>query len=414
MLSDGTLGLFNLTRMSRTKAGWQEIGMLPLKMRKTLGSLFKNIQSFDRIGDAKDVDLIAVWNAEANLKKKRVSIENSIAFYDSQHGMVDEIAGKAAKSLRRFKVRNLTEEAVEESLTVLRDGILASAKLAEAARNLPLLGTSEGAGRLPLHSRKKVIFSRLDVDRPNYKVKENRNRFALVMGIENYANIASAEFAERDAESVKSHLRGLGFPQRNIIYLTGQRAVRSSFEKYLETWLPLNLNKESELFVYFSGHGSPDPKSGSAYLLPWDGDPQFLKNTAYPLKRLYAKLNKLPAKKITVVVDACFSGAGGRSVLARGTRPLVTRVNTNIKLGKLTVFSAADANEITGTYDEKGHGLFTYFFLKGLNGAASTQSGAITAESLHEYLKSKVQDEARRQNRDQTPQLNGRAKSLIR
>jgi hypothetical protein len=65
-------------------------------------------------------------------------------------------------------------------------------------------------------------------------------------------------------------------------------------------------------------------------------------------------------------------------------------------------FTAASAsNEISGSLDDKGHGAFTYFLLEGLN------AGKTTPKALNEYLTPRVQDEARRLNRDQTPQLQG-------
>lgn len=67
----------------------------------------------------------------------------------------------------------------------------------------------------------------------------------------------------------------------------------------------------------------PNPKSGDAYLVPYDGDPAFIDETGYSLKRMYAALGKLPAKEVIVALHSCYSGAGGRSVIAKGSRPLV-------------------------------------------------------------------------------------------
>jgi uncharacterized caspase-like protein len=175
----------------------------------------------------------------------------------------------------------------------------------------------------------------------------------------------------------------------------------------LETWLANNVSERSTVFVYYSGHGAPDPKTGEAYLVPWDGDPQFLEDTAYPIKRLYAKLSGLKAKRSIVALDACFSGSGGRSVLAKGLRPLVAKVELKPDAAKVVSLTAAEGGQVTGTLDEQGHGLFTYYLLRGLNGAAKDAEGRVTLRGLHEYLTPNVQDGARRQNRDQTPQLLG-------
>ena len=245
-----------------------------------------------------------------------------------------------------------------------------------------------------------------DVDHPRFKLTENPDDFALVIGIEKYSALVSADFAERDAEAVRENLIALGYPARNILYLTGERAGRASIEKYVESWLPRNVNENSRVLVYFSGHGAPDVASGDAYLVPWDGDAKFLENTGYSVKRLYKKLNTLKAKQVIVAMDSCFSGAGGRSVIAKGTRPLVNKVDTGVDtMGKLVVFSASSADEVTGTEESQGHGIFTYYFLKGLAGAAKNGDGEVTVKGLYDYLEPKVQDAARRQNRDQTPQL---------
>jgi hypothetical protein len=234
------------------------------------------------------------------------------------------------------------------------------------------------------------------------------NDFALVIGVEDYQSLPQAQYGVRDAESARQRFAALGIPERNIVALEGSAATGSRIRSYLQEWLPINVGPDATLWVYYSGHGSPDPKNGDAYLVPWDGDPAFLKTTAYPLRQFYADLGKTKAKRIVVALDSCFSGAGGRSVIAEGTRPLVSKVDEAVlDGGRLTVFAAASGDETTGTIAAQGHGAFTYYFLKGLSGAAKNADGAVTPKSLFDYLKPRVQDEAHRQNREQTPVLLG-------
>jgi hypothetical protein len=241
-----------------------------------------------------------------------------------------------------------------------------------------------------------------DVDQASEKATDRPDDFALVIGIEEYQGLPKADFGARDAQAVRKHLEALGIPARNIITLEGSAATGNKMKSYLEEWLPLNVKETSTLFVYYSGHGAPDPSNGQAYLVPWDGDPQFLKSTAYPLKKFYGDLAKTKAKHVIVALDACFSGAGGRSVLAKGARPLVTKVDQGLGPdGRITVLAAASGEQITGTLDDQGHGMFTYFFLKGLG------EGKSSAKSLFDYVNPRVQDEARRQNRQQTPAFMG-------
>ncbi len=247
-----------------------------------------------------------------------------------------------------------------------------------------------------------------EVDRADYKKEEDPNAFAVVVGIESYSHkLPPAQFAERDAQAVRSHLLALGVAPRHMKFLIGSEASKSNLEAYLEEWLARNVKPESRVYFYFSGHGAPEPGSQRAYLLPWDGHPSFLKKTGYPLEKLYKTLGSLPAREVIVAMDSCFSGAGGRSVLAEGTRPLVTKIDLGSGLGgeRIVAFTAAAGDEVSGVIPEKGHGAFTYYFLKGLSGSAMTPSGRVTVKSLYDYLKPKVQDAAGLQNREQTPAL---------
>ncbi|TBR17161.1 hypothetical protein EPO15_17565 [bacterium] len=241
---------------------------------------------------------------------------------------------------------------------------------------------------------------------PSYKESERPQDVAIVVGVAKYSDLPEAQYAEADAEAVAAHLLALGVPQRNLIRLTGMRATRTGLKKYVETWLPNNVRPGSRVFFYFSGHGAPDPRTGEAFLVPFDGDPNYLADTAYPVKELYRSLSAAGAKEVLVALDACFSGAGGRSVLAKGARPLVvTTEAAEPPPAAVTVLAAAAGDQITATLEESGHGLFTHYLLKGLDGAAKDGKGRVTASGLYDYLAPKVQDEARRQNREQTPAL---------
>ena len=290
---------------------------------------------------------------------------------------------EAANEIAQALTRQLG--APGEKATVFMDDLL------PARRTNNTSSTSTGAQPSPVSK----------VDDPGYTTAEHPLDFAIVMGVESYNNLPPAKYAEHDAEAVHRHLLALGFPERNIIMLKGQRGVRSQLTAYLEEWLPKNATANSSVFFYYSGHGATDPSSGDAYLVPWDGDPMFLQSTAYPLKRLYAQLGALKTKKVLIALDSCFSGAGGHSVLVPGARPLVTKIEDMTPTMPITALAASGAEEITGTLDSQGHGMFTYFLLEGLS------SGKRTANDLYSYLKPRVEDEARRQNREQTPALLG-------
>jgi uncharacterized caspase-like protein len=81
---------------------------------------------------------------------------------------------------------------------------------------------------------------------------------------------------------------------------------------------------------------------------------------------------------------------------------------------KVVVLTASSASQISSTYDQKNHGLFTYFFLKGLQSAADEKkNGRIDLSELYDYVKPQVEGVARREyNNDQVPQLLGNPEVL--
>ena len=251
------------------------------------------------------------------------------------------------------------------------------------------------------------------------KVAVRKHAYAVVIGIETYrGKIPRADFADRDAKVMGEYLtKVLGYPEENVVVLDNENATRTDMEKYIEGWLPNRIEKDASVFFYFSGHGTPNAKSGDAYLVPYDGDPAFVEKTGYPMQRLYEQLGKLPTKEVVVVLDTCFSGAGGRSVLAQGARPMVLSIENPILVGgKTVVLAAGSGDQISSTYRQKSHGLLTYFFLKGLQGEADrNKDGTIDLAELFEYVKPQVERVARREfNNDQIPQLLGSPEVLKR
>ncbi len=271
-------------------------------------------------------------------------------------------------------------------------------------KNLYAKESDQKSEKILRRETSKPSIVKSDVDKlPVMQVKPNKNAYAIVIGVENYRQkLPKADFAENDTRIMAEYLtKVMGYPEENIVTLINDRALKSDLEKYLGKWLHNNVEKDSSVFIYYSGHGAPNPKTGDAYLVPYDGDPSFIEETGYPLKRLYAKLDKLPAREIIVVLDSCFSGAGGRSVLAKGTRPLVMNMDKQVlHSDRIAILTAAAGNQISSTHDKKGHGLFTYFLLKGI------KEGNSELGTLYNYLKPQVERIARKTyNNEQTPGL---------
>ncbi len=236
------------------------------------------------------------------------------------------------------------------------------------------------------------------------------NAYAVVIGVSQYREevIPQVPYATKDAEAVAAMLeRQAGVPKSHIKLLTDSKATVGDFRNHFGDWLRMRVKPDSTVYVYYAGHGTPNPKTGEAYLVPWEGHPDY-PTGLYPLKELYDTLNKLPAKEIVVMLDSCFSGSSGRSVLAKGARPMViTMENPLLAGGKVTVLAAASGNQISSDYDKAGHGLFTHYLLAGLSGEADTNKDQLVSlKELYPYVRDHVSETAVDElNREQTPML---------
>jgi hypothetical protein len=232
------------------------------------------------------------------------------------------------------------------------------------------------------------------------------NAYALVVGIEKYRDVPPPIGARADAqEFARLAVRTLGVPEDHVRLLIDEHATRGDLEKAL-AWLELNVPVGGRVYFFYSGHGAPEAVNGSAYVLPYDGDPGALDQTAMPLSKLTDRLSRTKASESVAFVDACFSGAGGRSVLPKGARPLVRVATPSVARG-VALLSSAGSSEISSATPDGSNGLFSKYLLEALGGAGGDLDGdyQISLEELRSFVEPRVSREARLQNRIQTPTL---------
>ena len=249
----------------------------------------------------------------------------------------------------------------------------------------------------------------VDIEKNIPQTKEKgKHDLAVVFGIENYKTIPGVSFAKRDAVWMKKYFETvLGIPKNRIYYKTDSDVGQAEFNKVFgeNGWIDKRVKSgKSNVFVYYAGHGAPDKKT--AYLIPYDGDPNYASQTGYEMDKLYEKLGGFEAKSTTVFLDACFSGANrDNEMLLADARPVFMEVDASAT-GNVTVFSASSGSEISSAWPEKKHGLFSYYLMKGMRGDADTNGDLkITVGELGDYVKENVSDMAGMLDREQTPGL---------
>ncbi len=257
---------------------------------------------------------------------------------------------------------------------------------------------------------KAVTSTVIDVDQIKpMGIKPYPYKYALIIGNEDYSSYqmglrseSNVDFAVRDAETFRQYaIYILGVPEENIIFLTNARAIQMH-RAINKINMIANITKgKADIFFYYAGHGFPDELTKEPYIIPVDvsgADLEF----ALKLNDVYAKLTENPTLRVTVFLDACFSG-GARNqglVAARGVK---VKPKENIFKGNMVVFSASSGDQSSLPYKEKQHGMFTYYLLKKLQ----ETNGAVSYKELSDYLKEQVAVKSILvNNKEQIPETN--------
>ena len=284
------------------------------------------------------------------------------------------------------------------------------------SKNLSIESNSVASNKVVISGKEEtssnyneVVTADLNIDIENnipLNKNINKNAIAVVLGIEKYRNVGNVSFASRDASIVKEYFnKSLGIPLENIYYKINGDVTRGEMEKIFGGWLQNRVDTNTSVYIYYAGHGAPSADQ-NAYLIPNDGDPNYAEVTGYSLNKMYDQLGKLPTDKITVFLDACFSGQDReQKLLIKDARGLGIKTKTSAIPDKLNVFSASSNDQVSSGWPDKKHGLFTYFMLKGIQGNADNNNDKqVSYEELSNYIKLNVERQAGFLDRKQNPQ----------
>ena len=245
----------------------------------------------------------------------------------------------------------------------------------------------------------KVGLSDVDLKIPDTH-SINDNTFALIITNENYKFVSQVPYAINDGKIFEEYCtKTLGLPKDHI-----HRAEDATFGMVMGEmdWIT-NIAKvykgKARIMVYYAGHGIPDESTRDAYLLPVDGTGSNT-STAIKLSSIYSRLNDNPTESTVVFLDACFSGAQRNGQMLAQARGVAIKAKAERPSGNMVVFSAASGDETAYPYDDKGHGMFSYFLLKKLQ----ESRGEATLGQLAAYISENVSQQAIIQNsKSQTP-----------
>ena len=237
------------------------------------------------------------------------------------------------------------------------------------------------------------------------------NAVAIIIGIQDYSRVPKAEFANNDARVFYDYaIRGLGVRPENIKILLDQEANDIDILGAFKNWLPLKTRRgQTDVYVFYSGHGLPSDDGSNLYMLPHGVDRQFLDRTAIKQSELITSLQAVSPRSVTMFMDACYSGQirTGETLLA-SARPIAIQSKATSFPANFNVISASSPDQLASSSPDLKHGVFSYFLMKGMEGEADeNKDGNITMAEMQSYLKEYVGKKAMSLNRTQVPQLNG-------
>ena len=238
-----------------------------------------------------------------------------------------------------------------------------------------------------------------------------RDAVAIVIGVQSYKYLPPASFASADARQFAEYARHvLGVPPNKIRVLTDAAADTTELTRIFRQWLRSQVNRGvTDVYVFYSGHGLPSDDGKTLFLLPHNADRDLIDKTGISQQEVVAMISAAQPRSATLFIDSCYSGQSrSGEALLPDARPLSLRSSITNYPPEFSVLSASSAQQISWSSAELGHGLFSYYLMKGLEGPADLdRDGAITLGEMQRYLVENVAREAATKNRTQEPQLIG-------
>jgi len=260
-----------------------------------------------------------------------------------------------------------------------------------------------GNAQSPAETRGVKVVSTNEVDTASHNV------YAIIMGISNYPGITPLKYADKDAILFSKFLQsptGGNTKPENIKLLLNEKANKNDFWAATGWLKNKNLKKGDSLYIYFSGHGIATTEN-VYYFLPYDCYPNNDENNyemtgtieISKVKYLVIKRYVDSGVKVIFIMDACRSDQ-----IPRNKETPLNYTNEFIvqkPMGEVMLLSTGPGQvSIESEAIGNGHGIYTYYLVDGLAGAADKEpfgdnNGKVTMEEISSYVKNIVKKKAK-------------------
>jgi len=236
---------------------------------------------------------------------------------------------------------------------------------------------------------------------PASEPKPEGERWALIIGINDYAFVAPLRFCREDAQAVEKVLveQGGFRADRVRLLVDGGRpedspttsAIRASIEQFSKLADP-----EDTVLVFFSGHGMKADE-GKGYLMAADSNRNPINNVS--IDWVKQQLAACKAKDKLLILDACHAGSGVKDV--GGLAPSMVAGASGV-----TVLASCADDEVSYPDETAGHGVFAARLIEGLSGKADADNDkGVTVSELYTFVRESMKTWSVHSRKQQTPYL---------
>jgi uncharacterized caspase-like protein len=232
------------------------------------------------------------------------------------------------------------------------------------------------------------------------------NLWILSIGINRYEarQLADLDYAVNDAKGIIDAFKtqeGRLYRKVNSLLIADNAAVKPTRENIIDGFnFFKDATSQDTLVLFIAGHGMNDG-NGDYFVMPSDAgftDENTIRAArAIPYSEIQRLLN-LPGRKL-VFIDTCHSGGlTGRGYDSNRMIRALQDIEGTI------IFTASTKDEASQELPNLQHGVFTYYIIQGMRGAADSQkAGTVNMMELCAYVSRMVQQST---NKSQQPRLN--------
>jgi uncharacterized caspase-like protein len=230
----------------------------------------------------------------------------------------------------------------------------------------------------------------------------------LLVGVNEYQDrgLPSLRYPALDCQGLGDALAKAtqGFPNKEVIihndFATQTpmlQTVRSSLDRLVN-----QARSQDTIMLYFSGHGMLEPQTEEAFLCLHDTNKNKLRTTGLGLQDLLQQLGSSRACQQLICLDTCHSGdmmlrGNNRNPAPRDAHVAAATLNTTTQFLQVLrerasqskgfcALLSCDQGQQSWEFPELGHGVFTYYLMRGLLGEAADERGLIEADGLYKYV----------------------------